>query len=136
MTKETKNETNNATRKAGRPLKYVHFVMELDDDQIYSPGTIARLGQELGFLDDIEDKNKSDARLLVRHTLARYRVNHRFPEEGDGVIRIRGQGSSTGWSGERWKSDIDQEQQRLGKEKAERLKQEKKEREKEGCTCL
>jgi len=119
MTKETKDET----RKPGRPLKYTHFIMELEDDKVYSPGTIARLGQELGFFDDIEDDDKFDARLLVRHTLARYRVNHRFPEEGDGLVKMRGQGSSTGWSGERWKSDIGQEQQRLGREKAEMMKQ-------------
>ena len=113
----------NESKKPGRPLKYTHFLTELEDDEVYSPGTIAQLGQDLGFLDDVKQEEKKDARLLVRHTLARYRFNHDFPEDGDGTVKIRGQGASLGWTGERWKADMEEADLERGGTEAKRLKQ-------------
>ena len=109
-------------RRAGRPMKYPHFIMTLEDDVVYTPGTVALLGQELGFLDDVPDSEKSDARMRVRHTLARYRVNHKFPIDGDGMVRVRGQAPTIGWKGGRWKEPVAEHEQEKGRAEAERLK--------------
>jgi len=96
------------SKPVGRPLKYRALLDILEDEKIYSPATIARLGEELGLVEtEVPHPELMDQRVLIRHTLARYRVNHGFPEEGDGHVRIRGQGTSAGWTGERWKSDLE-----------------------------
>ena len=93
--------------RSGRPMKYRAFLEALDDNQIYTPATIARLGEELGLFEGIEPGTElSRAKLRVRHAMARRSANYRFPVYGDGQVILPGQGPLRGWSGERWKASL------------------------------
>ena len=89
---------------AGRPLKYAFLLIALEDQEIYSPAGIALFGERTGLLDTTMDKDDVLLqRLRIRHTMARYRVNHAFPECGDGIVIMKGQSVALGWYGRRWK---------------------------------
>ncbi|CAM2067762.1 hypothetical protein SCOR_20440 [Sulfidibacter corallicola] len=93
---------------AGRPMKYAPFLLALDDDQVYSPATIVRHGEEKGILepwgDDPEDYRR--LKIKIRHSLARFSKNHGFPDEGDGIVTLAGQAPTRGWLGSRWKEAV------------------------------
>ena len=93
-------------QRVGRPLKYAHLLIALDDNAVYSPAMIARYGEETGLLrTDLSRASLKKQRQRIRHTLARYRINHDFPETGDGTVRVPGQSISLGWYGRRWKEE-------------------------------
>ena len=95
-------------RSVGRPLKYRQLLTALHDEDVYSPGKIARFGEATGILDtSISEDEVLQQRLRIRHTLARYRINHKFPREGDGMVYLRGQSPTPGWTGKRWKARLD-----------------------------
>lgn len=92
----------------GRPLKYKHFIAALDDQTIHTPATIVQHGIKQGFFSPpLEGKSFDEARLRVRHTLARFSSNHQFPFQGDGFAFIQGQPPIRGWHGWRWKLAAD-----------------------------
>ena len=90
-------------RKIGRPLKYPQFLQALEDREVYTPASIARLGEEKGLLEDIPPEQRKSHCLKIRHTLARMSTNQQFPQGGDGTVFLRGQQPSRGWFGSRWK---------------------------------
>jgi len=92
-------------QRVGRPLKYAHLLIALEDNVVYSPALVARYGEIKGILrTDLSPKQLQKQRVRIRHTLARYRINHEFPKDGDGHVRLPGQSISVGWYGRRWKA--------------------------------
>ncbi len=93
----------------GRPLKYLNFLEILDDETVYCPYTIFQAGRDHGLVahlagkDEIDPKEERLYKIRIRHTLARFVANHHFPEEGDGLVKIKGQTPPRGWKGSRWK---------------------------------
>ena len=86
--------------KTGRPLKYKILIERLLDDRVYSAAMIAHLVRTV----DGHDKKHKATR--VRKTLNMFTRNNGFPEEGDGGVKIQGQGPSRGWFGWRWKEAV------------------------------
>ena len=95
------------SKPVGRPMKYDRFILILEDDTIYTPATIVRYGEERGlFSSRLKGPELAEAKLRVRHTLARFSTNHKFPGEGDGWTIIEGQAPLRGWFGKRWKKAL------------------------------
>ncbi len=92
------------TKILGRPMIYAKFLVILDDDLVYSPGTIAHLGKEFGFFGNKKDTELVEALRRVRHSLNRFRINHDFPEP-DGEVKLEGQTAAKAWFGSRWKAE-------------------------------
>ena len=96
-------------KRIGRPLKYGKFLEILDDETVYCPSTIVEAGREHGLVPEIANNEKIDPeedrtiKTRIRHALARFAANHRFPEQGDGLVKIKGQTPPRGWKGFRWK---------------------------------
>ena len=91
----------------GRPMKYRKFIEILEDNEVYTAGTILKLGLEHGLLAELgspEENNK--ARIRIRHALARFKSNHNFPRDGDGSVTVPGQAPIPGWFGQRWKASL------------------------------
>ena len=94
----------NERKGIGRPLKYVWVLDKLQSDQLYSAGMIGRLAKYLGYFDDLpSDEAKRIAQRNLRQTMVRRANLHEFPDEGDGIVTIRGQAPCPGWFGWRWK---------------------------------
>ena len=87
-------------KKIGRPQKYADLLNKLEDDGLYTPATIARLGLS-DFLGDETDEKLVMQR--IRIAMVRYSNLHEFPDEGDGFVKISGQAPVPGWFGWRWK---------------------------------
>ena len=93
-----------AVAPVGRPLKYRHIFILLDDDVLYTAASIAMFAVRLNLL-SWEDKDElALAKLRLRVTLGRFRAYHRFPDEGDGLLTLKGQAPCTAWLGCRWKA--------------------------------
>ncbi len=89
----------------GRPLKYRKLIECLADEVVYTPASIVINGIDLGLLNQEEELTRA-SRVKIRHTLARFAKNHRFPVEGDGSVILPGQSLTRGWSGGRWKGAL------------------------------
>lgn len=86
-------------------MKYHRFLEILEDDRIYSPGTITQNGKRNGlFPEGLSDQELRHAQLRVRISLGRFAYNHNFPREGDGLVTVLGQPTIAGWKGSRWKA--------------------------------
>ncbi|CAM2006967.1 hypothetical protein [Acanthopleuribacter pedis] len=96
--------------KAGRPMKYAFLLLELEDDQIYTPATIVNRGLSEGTLTLESSEDHKQQRVKIRHSLARLSKNHGFPEQGDGTVQLAGQAPIRGWSGKRWKAALSEHQ--------------------------
>ena len=93
-------------KSVGRPMKYKPFLMALDDDRVYCPATIVLNGERKGlFSPDLDRDRLRQQKVRIRHTFARFSVNHGFPRKGDGLSSdlIEGQAPQRGWLGSRWK---------------------------------
>ena len=88
----------------GRPHKYVHFLMALDDGAVYCPSSIVAHGEMLGLFDGCQDVKFAKQR--VRITLGRMSQNKDFPVGGDGLVILKGQAPIPGWLGSRWKDAL------------------------------
>lgn len=96
-----------ATRPVGRPMKYRHFIENLEDGVLYTPARIVQHGEMLGFFQKIRSpKLLKKEKQRIRHTLARFSTNHQFPNEGDGMVFLKGQAPTRGWTGKRWKAAL------------------------------
>ncbi len=91
----------------GRPMKYKHYLTILENKVVYTPAKIVSHGEENGLMNSsLEEDDRKRERLRIRHTLARFSANHKFPKEGDGWVDIRGQPLMRGWFGWRWKKAL------------------------------
>jgi len=95
--------------RVGRPLKYRHLLDILEDDTLYSPGSIVRNGEQKGLLPSVRSVvERNLRRLRIRHTFARFVVNHKFPQPGEGLVKLVGQAPVPGWFGATWKAALPQ----------------------------
>ncbi len=92
--------------KAGRPMKYAHLLLALDDEQIYTPAAIVNHALAEGRINPTRNEDPKQLRIKIRHSLARLSKNHGFPEEGDGMVALLGQAPTRGWFGRRWKAAL------------------------------
>ena len=93
-------------KSVGRPMKYKHFLLVLEDEKIYCPATIVLNGEKHGlFSSDLEPEQLRKQKVRIRHTFARFSANHGFPRQGDGLSSdfVDGQAPQRGWLGSRWK---------------------------------
>ncbi|CAM2009501.1 hypothetical protein [Acanthopleuribacter pedis] len=93
-------------RPTGRPMKYAVIIEQLDEDDLYTPATIADFAEEIGFIDSRDPERHRLERQRVRIAMGRFSNNHKFPDEGDGFVTLRGQPPIPAWFGWRWKNAI------------------------------
>ena len=91
-------------RRLGAPFKYRSIIASLEDEVLYSAGAIARHARDHRFLNGTDPKQDMQR---VRITLVRLSKNHRFPDQGDGLITLPGQAPGPAWFGRRWKEAVD-----------------------------
>ncbi len=77
--------------------KYDDLLLLLDDTKIYSAGLIVRFARERGYAHSYEDL------LRIRISINGRAMRLGFPRNGDGWVRLEGQGPTPGWYGWRWK---------------------------------
>ncbi|CAM2009156.1 hypothetical protein [Acanthopleuribacter pedis] len=87
-------------------MKYSIIIEQLDEDEIYTPATIADFAEQIGYIDTSDPERYRLERQRVRIAMGRFSNNHRFPDEGDGFVTLRGQPPIPGWFGWRWKAAI------------------------------
>ena len=90
-------------RRTGRPAEYTELIESLDDGTVYTPASIATKALEEGFVTAETEKGRRLVRQRIRITLGRLSNNHKFPDRGDAMIKIKGQAPTPGWYGWRWK---------------------------------
>ncbi len=87
----------------GRQLKYRFIIELLEEDVLYTSGSISRIALERGLVPD-EDLIRGKRRIRV--AMANYVKAHEFPRDGDGIVFLKGQSPTPGWFGWRWKAAI------------------------------
>ena len=85
-------------------MKYRKVIETLEEDDLYTPATIAAFAIEIGFLPLGPNLRLDKQR--VRIAMGRFSNNHHFPDEGDGMVTLRGQAPTPGWFGWRWKAAL------------------------------
>lgn len=95
-------------RPIGRPMKYKGIIERLEEDDLYTPATIAAFAEKIGFVKDQDQAQKRLAKQRIRIALGRFSNNHGFPDEGDGMVTIKGQSPTPGWFGWRWKAALNE----------------------------
>lgn len=76
--------------------KYGDLIQQLEDQQLYSAGTITRFAQTIGYC-------TTHTELLRIRIVLNYCAQKHLPRLGDGWLRPPGQGPIMGWFGWRWK---------------------------------
>lgn len=84
-------------------MKYRDLLEQLDNEVVYTPATIAAYAEEINYINEADEGMHRLMKQRIRITLGRYSNNHKFPDEGDGMVIIRGQAPTPGWFGWRWK---------------------------------
>ena len=87
-------------------MKYRNIIVKLDPNTLYTPATIAIFAEEFGFLDTSDFRRLRLAKQRIRIALGRFSNNRQFPDEGDGMVTIRGQAPTPGWFGWRWQEAV------------------------------
>ena len=92
----------------GRPMKYKALLLALEDEETYTPATIAMFAEDNGFLqsDPNDQRERRLEKTRIRITLGRFTNNNHFPDEGDDKITLKGQPPIPAWFGWRWKASI------------------------------
>jgi len=94
-------------RRVGRPRKYGYLIDKLNPNQIYSAASIARLAGENGFISaSLEDSEKTTMHRRIRIALSIFSRTHNFSRNGDGMVKIPGKASVSGWYGWRWQREF------------------------------
>ncbi len=83
-------------------MKYKALLEALDKDTIYTPSTIALFAEQNGFLKAETEAERRLEKQRIRISMGRFSNNHGFPDAGDGMVTIKGQAPTPGWSGWRW----------------------------------
>lgn len=89
-------------RPKGRPIKYRFVIVSLEPETLYTPASIARFAEENDLLPGTTSGEKKLNYQRLRITLGRFSNNHYFPDEGDGMVLLKGQPPYPGWFGWRW----------------------------------
>ena len=88
----------------GRPMKYGRILQTLNEDELYTPATIAMIALKSDLCQPANTKEAKRTYQRIRIALGRFSNNHHFPDEGDGIVTIKGQAPTPGWFGWRWKA--------------------------------
>ena len=89
-------------RRKGRPIKYRFVITSLEPDSLYTPASIAQFAVEENLLPGNTFREKKLNYQRIRITLGRLSNNRYFPDEGDGLVHLKGQPPYPGWFGWRW----------------------------------
>ncbi|CAM2008755.1 hypothetical protein [Acanthopleuribacter pedis] len=84
-------------------MKYASIVLELPDNELFTPAKIFRFALERGLLERFGLEDMERLRYRIRVNLAQFSTRHKFPKSGDGVVFLPGQPATAGWVGRRWK---------------------------------
>ena len=87
-------------------MKYKPLLESLEEDELYTPASIAAYAQKIEFITSTEPDQVRLEKQRIRIALGRFSNNHNFPDEGDGMVTLRGQAPTPGWFGWRWKAAI------------------------------
>jgi len=87
-------------------MKYRTILEKLADDQLYTPASIAGYALATGFIDSKDPDRIRLEKQRIRISMGRFSNNHDFPDEGDGMVTIKGQAPTPGWFGWRWKAAL------------------------------
>ncbi|MBO1317961.1 hypothetical protein [Acanthopleuribacter pedis] len=87
-------------------MKYSELIEQLNEDEIYTPATIADYAETIGYISGQDPEEVRLVRQRIRIAMGRFSNNHNFPDEGDGFVTLRGQPPTPGWFGWRWISAI------------------------------
>ncbi len=85
-------------------MKYDNLIKALEDNKIYTPSTIASFADENDWVDVLDPEDRRLELQRIRIAMGRFSNSHGFPDNGDGMITVRGQPPTPGWYGWRWKS--------------------------------
>lgn len=91
----------------GRPRKYEAILRSLEDGELYSPAKVARYAEEKGLIRGEDAKSLALERQRVRIAMGRWANLKEFPDDGDGLVCLKGQAPIPGWFGWRWKASLD-----------------------------
>ena len=89
-------------------MKYEPLILALEEDSLYTAGSITQFAEEHGFLktEPTDRVANRQEKLRMRIALGSFARNHHFSLEGDGQLKLKGQGNTPAWFGWRWKSAI------------------------------
>jgi hypothetical protein len=90
----------------GRPIKYKPIIEALDEDTLYTPATIANFAFDRGLFKEVNAAKVRIQKQRIRIAMGRFSNIHAFPDEGDGMVSIKGQAPTPGWFGWRWKAVV------------------------------
>ena len=90
----------------GRPLKYKKILEALEPHTLYIPASIVAFAEEKGLLPESPEVEEKIVKQRIRISLGRLSNNHRFPDEGDGQVKKKGQRPIPGWFGWRWQEVV------------------------------
>jgi len=90
----------------GRPMKYDKILAALAPGDLYSAAKVALFAEERGFLDAEDPEARQLSKQRIRLAMGRFRTNHEFPKEGDGLVYNQGQAPTPGWFGWRWQAAV------------------------------
>lgn len=83
----------------GRPQKYGHILLALEDHDLYTPALIANFAINNQWI-PVEDRQR------LRINMSRFGRNHNFPIKGDGFVTLPGLGPIPAYWGHRWKAFV------------------------------
>jgi len=87
-------------------MKYGDLIRALEPGELYTPGTIAMFADRNRYVEDLDPDTRKTALLRIRIAMGRFSNNHPFPDEGDGMVTIKGQAPTPGWFGWRWQKEL------------------------------
>lgn len=96
------------TNPIGRPSKYGHLIRQLDPQILYSPASIAQWARNNDYLQGETDRKRRLQYQRIRIALGRFSNNRKFPDEGDGMLTLRGQAPCPAWFGWRWQNAVNE----------------------------
>ena len=90
----------------GRPRKYNAVLLQLADNELYSPAGIAKFALEHQCIEGITQEAEQLAYTRIRIAMGRLAKWYKFPAGGDGFVILKGQAATAAWFGWRWRSTI------------------------------
>ena len=90
----------------GRPMKYHKILAALQEGELYSAAKIALFAEAHGFISAVGSDELLLAKQRIRLAMGRFRTNHKFPKDGDGLVYNPGQAPTPGWFGWRWQAAV------------------------------
>jgi hypothetical protein len=87
-------------------MKYHKILAELQEGELYTAAKIAEFAEAKGFISVGGLAEVRLAKQRIRLAMGRFRTNHQFPKDGDGLVYHPGQAPTPGWFGWRWQAAI------------------------------